>query len=165
MLFTDGSVNPQTKVGYGAYLAITDPELPVDLLKNAIRVRRFEHTSSTQLELQTLLWALNDIHTLHHKVIIHADSQNIIGLPARRNRLERQDYRSNKNQRLKNFDLYKQFFSIIDQLQYELVKIEGHQPNIQKNAVDHLFTLVDRASRDALRNGSSYIDRIEDPNH
>lgn len=165
MLFTDGSVNPQTKVGYGAYLAISDPELPVDLLKNAIRLRRFEHTSSTQLELQTLLWALTDIHPPHHKVIIHTDSQNIIGLPARRNRLEKQNYRSNKNQLLKNFELYKQFFSIIDQLQYELVKIEGHQPNIQKNAVDQLFTLVDRASRDALRNDSSYTGRIEDPNH
>lgn len=36
MLFTDGSVNPHTKVGYGAYLAISDPELPLDLLKNAV---------------------------------------------------------------------------------------------------------------------------------
>ncbi len=64
MLFTDGSVNAQSNIGYGAYLAVSESGLPLDLLRARVKVRRFEHTSSTKLELQTLLWALGDIQAL-----------------------------------------------------------------------------------------------------
>ena len=55
MLFTDGSLNTQSNIGYGAYLTVFDRELSLDALKKCIKVKRFEHTSSTKLELQTLL--------------------------------------------------------------------------------------------------------------
>ena len=61
MLFTDGSVNTQSKIGYGAYLAVSESGLSLDSLRECVKVMRFEHTSSTKLELQTLLWALGDI--------------------------------------------------------------------------------------------------------
>ena len=51
-LFTDGSVNPQQRIGMGAFLAVSDSELPMDLLANQIKVKRFDDTSSTKLELQ-----------------------------------------------------------------------------------------------------------------
>ena len=38
-----------------------------------------------------------------------------------------------------------------DQLDCELVKVRGHQASNQKDDIDKLFTLVDRASRNALR--------------
>ena len=112
---------------------------------------RFEHTSSTKLELQTLLWALGDIHATGRKVMVYTDSQNILGLPARRAQLEKNDYHSKKNKRLKHFELYQAFYSVIDQLDCELVKVRGHQVANQKDDMDRLFTLVDRASRKALR--------------
>jgi len=37
------------------------------------------------------------------------------------------------------------------QLDFELVKVQGHQASNQKDDMDRLFTLVDRASRKALR--------------
>jgi len=114
-------------------------------------VRRFEHTSSTKLELQTLLWALGDIQALRSRVIVYTDSQNIMGLQGRRDRLEQNDYRSKKNKRLKNYELYQEFYRMIDQLDCEFVKVRGHQVSNQKDDVDRLFTLVDRASRNALR--------------
>jgi len=61
MLFTDGSVNTQSNIGYGAYLAVSERGLSLNSVRTSVKVRRFEHTSSTKLELQTLLWALNDI--------------------------------------------------------------------------------------------------------
>ncbi len=64
MLFTDGSVNTKSNIGYGAYLAVSECGLPLDSLRARVKVRRFEHTSSTKLELQTLLWALRDIQAL-----------------------------------------------------------------------------------------------------
>ncbi len=151
MLFTDGSVNTQSNIGYGAYLAVSERGLSLDLLRTRVKVRRFEHTSSTKLELQTLLWALSDIQALGSKVIVYTDSQNIMGLQGRRNRFEQNNYRSKKNRHLNNYEQYQEFYSVIDQLDCELVKVRGHQVSNQKDDIDRLFTLVDRASRNALR--------------
>jgi len=151
MLFTDGSVNTQSNIGYGAYLAVSERGLSLDLLRTRVKVRRFEDTSSTKLELQTLLWALSDIQAMGSKVIVYTDSQNIMGLQGRRDWFEQNDYRSKKNKRLNNYELYREFYRIIDQLDCELVKVRGHQASNQKDDIDRLFTLVDRASRNALR--------------
>ena len=151
MLFTDGSVNTQSNIGYGAYLAVSERVLSLDSLRTRVKVRRFNHTSSTKLELQTLLWALSDIQTLGGKVIVYTDSQNIIGLKGRRDRLVQNDYRSKKNKRLNNYELYQEFHRMIGQLDCEFVKVRGHQVSNQKDDIDKLFTLVDRASRKALR--------------
>ena len=150
-LLMDGSVNTQSNIGYGAYLAVSDRGLSLDLLRTHVKVRRFEHTSSTKLELQTLLWALSDIQALGRKVIVYTDCQNIIGLQQRRDRFEQSDFRSKKNKRLNYYELYQEFFRMIDQLDYELVKVHGHQVSNQKDDIDRLFTLVDRASRNALK--------------
>jgi ribonuclease HI len=150
ILLTDGSVNARSKIGYGAYLAVSERGLPLDSLRARVKVRRFEHTSSTKLELQTLLWALSDIQALGRKVIVYTDSQNIMGLQGRRDRFEQNDYRSKKNIRLHNYELYQEFYRMIDQLDCELVKVRGHQVSNHKDDIDRLFTLVDRASRNAL---------------
>jgi len=156
MLFTDGSVNTHSKIGYGAYLAVSERGLSLDSLRLRVKVRRFEHTSSTKLELQTLLWAIGDIQALRSRVIVYTDSQNIIGLQGRRDRLEQNDYRSKKNRRLNNYKLYQEFYRMTDQLDCEFVKVRGHQVSNQKDDIDRLFTLVDRASRNALRGDNRF---------
>ncbi len=154
MLFTDGSVNARSNIGYGAYLAVPEGGLALISLRTRVKVRRFEHTSATKLELQTLLWALSDIQALGSRVIVYTDSQNIMGLPGRRDRLEQNDYRSKKNRHLGNYKLYQEFYRMIDQLDCEFVKVRGHQVSNQKDDIDRLFTLVDKASRLALRGDS-----------
>lgn len=144
ILLTDGSVNAQSHIGYGAYLAVSERGVPLDSVRARVKVRRFEHTSSTKLELQTLLWALSDIQVLGSRVTAYTDSQNIMGLQGRRDRLE-------KNKRLNNYELYQEFYRMIDQVDCSFVKVRGHHVSNQKNDIDRLFTLVDRASRNALR--------------
>jgi ribonuclease HI len=144
-------VNAQSKIGYGAYLAIFGSEHLLPELKKQVKVKRFEQTSSTKLELQTLLWALHDIPIAEQKLIVYTDSQNIISLPGRRSRLEQQNYHSRKNILLKNHHLYQQFYQLIDQLDCQFVKVPGHQPEEQKDTFAQLFSLVDKASRKALR--------------
>jgi len=151
MLLTDGSVNTKSNIGYGAYLVVSERGLSLDSLRTQVKVRRFENMSSTKLELQTLLWALKDIKAPGSKVIVYTDSQNIMELQGRRDRLEQNDFFSKKNQRLNNYELYQEFYRITDQLDCEFVKVRGHQVSNQKNDIDRLFTLVDRASRNALR--------------
>jgi len=154
MLFIDGSVNTQSHIGYGAYLALSEPGLSLDELRSCIKIKRFEQTSSTKLELQTLLWALSEITAAGNKLMIYTDSQNIIGLPARRERLEQNDYCSRNGRALNDYQLYQEFYRMTDPLDYQLIKVQGHQQSNQKTVVDQIFTLVDRASRQALREES-----------
>ncbi len=151
ILFTDGSVNPQSKIGYGAYLAVSDIDISIDLLLKLVQVKRFEDTSSTKLELQTLLWALTEIDQEGKKVILYTDSQNIIGLPGRRDRFEKNDYYSKNGKRIGNYKLYQEFYQITDQIDFELHKVIGHKASKLKDNIERIFTIVDRASRKALR--------------
>lgn len=156
MLFTDGSVNVQSRIGYGAYLVLAEHGLPHELLRKNVKLRRFANTSSTKLELQTLIWALEDIQAIGHKVIAYTDSQNIIGLLGRRSRLESNDFYSKNNKRLNNFELYQSFYKMIDQLDCQLVKVQGHNSSSQKNDIEKIFALVDKASRNKLRKESNW---------
>ncbi len=150
-IFTDGSVNARSGIGYGAYLSISGQGLSLDSLRSCVKVRRFENTSSTKLELQTILWALGDVHASGRRIVIYTDSQNITGLPGRRNHLEQNDYRSKKNRRFNNYELYQEFFKMIDHLDCEFIRVRGHKAARKKDDTDTIFALVDRASRNALR--------------
>ena len=154
-VFTDGSVNTQLKVGYGAYLVVSDQIGSIDSLKDTVIVKRFVQTSSTKLELQTLLWAVSEtIASVQEREIVltvYTDSQNIVGLPGRRARLEQSNYFSSKNKKLNNYELYQEFYRLTSRLKFELVKVVGHQASSKKGEIDRLFGLVDHASRRALR--------------
>lgn len=151
-LFTDASVNPQAKIGFGAYLLLGEDEIySANLSKDDVKSKRFENTSSTKLELETLLWALKEINLHNNKITIFTDCQNIIGLNERRKRFEKNNYLTSKNKLIKNHELYKEFFKITDTADYELTKVKGHKKDEDKNMIDKIFTLVDKASRDALR--------------
>ena len=146
MLFSDGSVNTKLRVGYGAYWAFTKDQ---QLLNSHIKLKLFEDTSSAKLELQTLLWALSEISA--PEVISYTDSQNIAGLASRRKKLEENDYYAKNGKRLKNHELYRQLYKFTDTLHITFTQVKGHMPANRKSHIDMIFSLVDRASRRALR--------------
>jgi len=55
MLLTDGSVDTKTRIGFGAYLVINGMDSSLADLKTKVKVKKFENTSSTTLELQNLV--------------------------------------------------------------------------------------------------------------
>ena len=152
-LFTDGSVNTQTKNGCGAALLITSDNLRLtrDELRARVKVQEFAETSSTKLELQTLLWALRDAPETCTPLTVYTDSQNILGLADRRARFEAQNYHSKKGLPLRNAALYQAFFQISDDMEFKLVKVKGHKASAQRDVIDQLFNLVDKASRAACK--------------
>ncbi len=153
-IFTDGSVNSKINVGYGSYLVVYDLNKPINVLWGDMKVKRFEQTNSTKLELQTVLWVLGEL-ALHERkgvaISVYTDCQNIIGLPNRRARLEKINYYSSKKKRLNNYELYKEFYQLTSNLNCEFIKVVGHQESSKKDRIDKLFAIVDRASRRALR--------------
>jgi ribonuclease HI len=152
ILFTDGSVDTKSNIGYGAYLLVSENEMFSDVLLPKVKLKRFENTSSTKLEMQTVLWALSEVSEFEGKIIVYTDSQNIAGLMNRRERLGKNDFQSKKGRGMNHAELYRQFFRITDLLNCEFRKVEGHKRTTDKNNIDRLFTLVDMASRNAVRN-------------
>ena len=150
-LFTDSSVNPQEKVGFGAYLLLKNKDISFEEMKKDIKTKRFEDTSSTKLELQTLLWSLEEINDKDVIIEIYTDCQNIIGLQDRRERLEKNNFHSSAGKLMNNHDLYKRFYEFVDKKNLVFIKVKGHKKNSLKDEIDTIFNLVDKASRNALR--------------
>ncbi|XPV69761.1 MAG: RNase H family protein [Halarcobacter sp.] len=145
-LFCDGSVNPQKKTGFAAYF-IYDKNLTCQ----NINLKKFENTSSTKLELEALLWALEDETLKNKQITVYTDCQNILGLFNRKEKLEKNSYLTSTGKTVKNHELYKEFFTQCDKLDICFEKVEGHKKSSLKNEIDNLFNLVDKASRKALR--------------
>ena len=150
-LFTDSSVNPQEKIGFGAYLLLEEKNISFEEMKKNIKIKRFENTSSTKLELQTFLWALDEINDRNIIIEVYTDCQNIIGLEDRREKLEKNNFHSSSGKLMNNHELYKDFFEKTDKLNIILIKVKGHKKNSLKDEIDTIFNLVDKASRNALR--------------
>ena len=150
-LFSDGSVNTQTHVGFGAYVIVPE-NTPLEALETLhVKLKTFTQTSSTKLELQTLLWALDEVKEFEDEIMIYTDSQNIISLPSRRERFERNGYATKQKKIHEHAALYQAFYRVMDAMKCSLVKVKGHKLTCDKDTIDRHFTLVDRASREALR--------------
>lgn len=151
LLFIDASVNPQKKIGFAAFLFITKDELALDKgkLKEKIKLKEFDDTSSTKLEMQTLLWALNTMKA--SKLTIYTDCQNIITLLERREKLEKSNFHTKTGKLLNNHQFYKEFFAFLDKIECDFIKVKGHKKSSLKDDIDRVFNLVDKASRNALR--------------
>ncbi|PNV83572.1 MAG: ribonuclease H [Sulfurimonas sp.] len=150
-LFTDASVDPKTKIGYGAYLLLGEFELEAPLSKLKVNVKRFEGTNSSKLELETLLWALQKLPSKNSKIVAYTDSQNIINLRDREEKIKKNHYMTKRGTLIKNHELYKKFYELTDLYECDFIKVKGHKKSEDKDDIDKYFTLVDKASREALR--------------
>jgi len=162
-LFTDVSLDPGRKLGVGAYLAVPSSFIEVSphrIERSAeverLVVQRFEDTSSTKLEVQTVLWAIEDFRnklkfTEPVKLQVYSDSQCVAGLLRRRKGLTANGFVSKGNNRLlKNASLYRQFYEFHDKLGFEVIKVAGHVRACSNDTVHRIFSVVDRKVRKAL---------------
>ncbi len=150
-LFVDGSVNPQLKIGFGAYLLTNIDCSYITIKKDDIKTQKFENTSSTKLELQILLFALNNIDLEEYNLTIYTDCQNILTLNSRRDTFEKNNYLTKTNKVVKNILEYKEFFKLIDLCNCNFVKLKGHKKKSTKDNVDQIFSMVDKTARVKLR--------------
>ena len=162
-LFTDVSVNPQSRLGVGACLLLPiqflgtacDDIDRAELSGNCIS-RRFTDTSSTLLELQTVMFGLlmykdKVAKPLRGDLKLYTDSQCVAGLSRRRESLENKGYHSLKTGLLlANASLYRDFFVISDELGLEVVKITGHSRASSHDSLKRIFSVVDRYARREL---------------
>ncbi|MCP4969671.1 MAG: ribonuclease H [Arcobacter sp.] len=149
-LFCDGSVNPQKKIGFASYFLLFENE-SFEEARKKVKTKLFENTSSTKLELESLLWALEDKDIKDKNIIVYTDCQNILSLENRREKLEKNNYQTSTGKIVKNHELYKKFYEVNDILDCKFQKVKGHKASLEKDDIDKFFNIVDKASRKALR--------------
>jgi ribonuclease HI len=160
-LFMDVSLDPRLHQGIGGYLLLPASCLslsPGDLGESCISehlvFKRFEETSSTRLEVQTVLWALQDCRERlkGQELTLYTDSQCVQGLGERRPGLEANAFLSRKTHRpLRNASLYREFFALADEFGLTVAKVAGHTRARGRDTVETIFSLMDREVRKALR--------------
>lgn len=162
-LFTDVSVNPQRKLGVGGYLLLPitfldkDPrDIEPGELSARINIKQFTDTSSTKLEVQTVLWAVEAVRedlsgAAPGTLRIYTDSQCVAGLAARRDRLTDSGFVAKRSgQVLAHAALYREFYAAHDRLGFQLIKVPGHAPACTHDTVQRIFSTVDKEVRKAL---------------
>jgi ribonuclease HI len=163
-LFTDVSLNPKLKLGVGAYLMVPAPFLDLSPqsierpeIAGRLMIRRFERTSSTSLEVQTVLWALKDYRNGLKgpgpgEIQVYSDSQCVAGLLKRRPGLETDGLPGQSTNRpLKNISLYRKFYEFYDEMDFEVIKVAGHSRSCSHNTIHRIFSMVDKEVRKALK--------------
>lgn len=162
-LFTDVSLNPKLKLGVGAYLVVPAAFLEVSphsiersQITDQLVIQKFEGTSSTTLEVQAVLWSLEDYRSglkgsKLWKLQVYSDSQCVAGLLRRRPGLEAKGFLSKRtSHQLKNACLYRRFYEFYDELGFEIIKVAGHTRSCSHNTVSRIFSLVDENVRKIL---------------
>ena len=162
-LFTDASLNPGFKVGVGGYLLVPESfiktpsnRINISELDELLVLRRFEDTSSTKIEVQTVLWALEEYcigSTISKpgKLHIYSDSQCVEGLLPRRARLESSGFHCRGGNRLlKNASLYGKYYEFHDRLMFDVTKVAGHTRSRSRNTVQYIFSFLDQKVRKAF---------------
>ena len=159
-LFTDVGVSPSLKLGVGAYVMVPASFLEASSgvigkpeITGRIKVRRFEGTSSTRLELETVLWALTENRQgPHGSLTLYTDSQCVSGLLKRKQRLLAGEFLSKKTNRLlRNASLYRTYYELHDESGFHVEKVKGHSGSRARNAAQRIFSYVDRGARKALK--------------
>jgi len=162
-LFTDVSLNPQLKLGVGAYLVVpaallevSPHSIEISQITDQLVIQRFEGTSSTTLEVQTVLWSLEGYRSRLKgsklgKLQVYSDSQCVVNLLRKRPGLEAKGFVSKRTgHQLKNACLYRRFFEFYDELGFEIIKVAGHTCSCSHNTVNRIFSLVDKNVREIL---------------
>jgi ribonuclease HI len=161
-IFTDVSLHPKLRSGVGGYLVVpysflvgSSQNIPRLEVAERLVLRKFEDTSSTELEVRTVLWALEEYQKEKGSgpghLRIYTDSQCLAGLLKRRLGLEDKAFISKRTKRpLKNAPLYGRFYQFYDELGFEIIKVTGHTRSSSQDRVHRIFSRVDKEVRKAL---------------
>jgi ribonuclease HI len=122
-VYTDGSCHTQLKVG--AWVAIVLAGNEKHTISGTVT-----DTTNNAMELTAVIKAIEYIREKHpgiNSVEMVADSQYVIGLTARREKLIAVDFTSKKGKELPNTALVKQFLNHTQSGNIQFIKIKAHQ--------------------------------------
>lgn len=150
-IFTDGSCHTQRNIGaWAAILLINQEEVVIDGVVH--------ETTHNRMELLAVINAFEYLQKekiKYNKAIIYSDSQYVVNLLVRKEKLKENNFVTKKGTPIKNNDLVQKLISIIETNTIELVKVLAHQK--ETSAINY-NRKVDKLVRKKLR---IYVDKIK----
>ena len=120
-IYTDGSCHTQLCVGAWAAIILIGEE-------KIILSGTETNTTHNRMELIAVIKSLNFVKENHKKnssVIVVSDSQYVIGLNARKEKLVKQNFKTKADKEIRNADLVEELYSLSRDITF--VKIKAHQ--------------------------------------
>lgn len=143
-IYTDGACHPPSRTGSWVAKMWQNEEV--------VWLHKIEEdTTHQRMELTAVIEGVRAAYKqfCDFQIIdVYTDSQYVVDLPARRDKIEVQGFRTKKGRDRVNSDLLKQFFELLDQAQVHLHKVKAHQK--QTHASKH-NRAVDQLARKLLR--------------
>ena len=142
-LYTDGSCNTQRRHGAWVAIILTGEE-------KLILSGKATETTHNRMELIAVIKGIEYIinHYPIKAITIVSDSQYVIGLCARKEKLSAANFTTKKGDSIQNADLVKELFSYEDNLSLEFLKIKAHQ---KKNETVNYNIEADKLARKIVR--------------
>jgi len=143
-IYTDGSCNPQKVTGGWAAVIL---EKDKEIILKGTEISK----SHNAMELLAVIKALEYIaeHNLNHgEITVYSDSQYVVNIIDRKQKLIEKDFKTKKGADRKNSDLVKKLIHYIEILHPRFIKVKAHQ---KKNAKGNYNRNVDKLSRKIVR--------------
>ena len=143
-IYTDGSCHTQHKIGAWASIILVNHK--------EITLSGFElNTTHNRMELLSVIKAFEFIETekfQYSKIILKSDSQYVIGIQDRKEKLQKANFITKKGNEIQNKDLVLQLINFIEKLNIEFIKVKAHQ---KKTSERNINREVDKLSRKIVR--------------
>jgi len=124
-IYTDGSCHSQLLIGaWGAIIFIGDRKVILKDTEN--------ETTHNRMEILAVINAISHIDLLglkKEKIFVYSDSQYVVNLTGRKERLKRNNFITKKGTPIQNVDLIKIFIDQVETHDLEFVKVKAHQKN------------------------------------
>ncbi len=143
-IYTDGSCH--TQLLYGAWAALIFTNGKKKILKGTAT-----NTTHNRMELMAVIKAIELVDSLGFKnelLTIYSDSQYVINLRGRKEKLESKNFISNKGTPIQNSDLVQTLLAQISNHTINFVKVKAH---LKPDGSDNFNREVDKIVRNLVR--------------
>jgi ribonuclease HI len=143
-VYTDGSCNPAYKVG--AWVALIFEGKEKTLLQGKVT-----ETTHQRMELLSVIKALEYIRNNYpdyNMIRLFSDSQYVVNLPERKEKLGKKNFLTKKGLPLSNEDLIRQLIPLTESLRVKFFKVKSHQ---KISGEENYNRTVDKLSRKIVR--------------
>lgn len=145
IIYTDGSCHTQHRIGGWAAIIFAGDEKK---MLSGIA----QDTTHNRMELTAVIKAIEYVQQYKPQITsitIISDSQYVVQLTTRKNKLEEKSFITKKGKALQNTDLVQQLLQLTEQLTVTFIKIAAHQ---KQNGTANYNIDVDIAARHMVRN-------------
>jgi ribonuclease HI len=143
-IYTDGSCHTQSRTG--AWVAIIFTATEKKILAETV-----VNTTHNRMELSAVIKGIEYIKRNYPGITtirLFSDSQYVVGLPGRKEKLSASGFSTKKGNAIQNADLVKKLFEHLSTLPVEFIKVKAHQ----KQDVNSNYNIeADKLSRKMVR--------------